>query len=620
LASFNRPAFYDHTAKPIAEMRITILFLFAACPCFGKAQLVLANGVHLTTSNGIHIVADSGLKVGTGSTLSLQGANLKVGVNMANDGILNSSSSNLLLNGSLAQQVSGKWTFNDIVLNNTAGATITNGTANALNLTGTYTATLGTLTANGNLVLKSSAAGTARIAPISTGNISGNVTMETYIPGGMRSFRFLGHPFSAVQNMGSLIDNIYITGAGAGFDATATNNPSAFWFDNTATTPGAWTAFTSTTDNSWAQYRGARLLVRGDRTQTTTLTGANPTPLPVTLDMTGPLNIGNANIALPTVGAYHFIGNPYPSPTDIGSVVDATANIGTLYWVWKATTAPRGAYIPITVGSGAYKLAMGAAFFVKPTASTTLAFTEANKQATASDNLFRTMNNKNQLELELQYNNGYADKLFVRVDKDAKAIKEKRDGDKLINQDINLYALSADKEKLTLDARPFDSTDSILLGVVSSIASPFKFKVLDNELDASMDLYLKDKLLHTLTKLETGTEYGFEITAGDATTQGENRFELVMKQAPVLLIANGFSVKLSPNPAKDLVKIIFSNEEKAHTSIVFTDAAGRKVKTVDAGNVQYGEMLVNVQSLAQGSYLVTLDNGKERKTMKLIIE
>ncbi len=602
-------------------MRNAFLFFLAACPFWGNAQLVLANGVHLTTSSGIQIVADSGIKVGTGSTLNLQGATLKLGVNMVNDGTLSSSSSNLLLNGSLAQLVSGSWTFNNITLNNAAGATITSGAGHALNVTGTYLASAGTLTANGNLVLKSTASGTGRIAPISTGNISGNVTMETYIPGGTRSFRFLGHPFTSVQNMGSLIDNIYITGAGAGFDATATNNPSAFWYDNTAATPGIWTAFTSTSDNSWAQYRGARLLVRGDRTQTSTLTGANPTPLPVTLNMTGPLNIGNANIALPNATAYHFIGNPYPSPTDIGTVVDATANIGTLYWVWKATTAPRGAYIPVTVGSGAYSLAMGAAFFVKPTVATALAFTEANKQATASDNLFRTVNAKNQLELELQYNNGYADKLFVRLDKDAKAVKENRDGDKLMNQDINLYALSTDNEKLTLDARPFDTTGTIPLGFASTIDSMFKLKVLDNGLDAGMDVYLKDKLLNTLTKLETGSEHAFEVIAGNAATQGESRFELVMKQAPVLQpLATIFSVKLSPNPTKDMVKVSFSNPEKAHTIIVFTDAAGRTVKTVDAGSQLYGELLINVKALAQGSYMVTLENGKDRKTTKLVIE
>jgi hypothetical protein len=536
---------------------------------------------------------------------------------LANNGSITGTTN---LNGTTAQTISGTGDVLNLTLNNAAGATITAG-ANKLNIKGALTLTAGQLTTNGNLVLKSTILSTARIAAITGGSISGTATMETYIPGGTRAFRFLGHPFTSVQNMGSLIDNIYITGAGAGFDATATNNPSAYWYDNTATTPGTWTAFTSTSDNNWAQYRGARVLVRGDRTQTTTLTGANPTPLPVTLDMTGTFNTGNANIALPTSNAYHFISNPYPSPTDIGTVVDATTNIGTLYWVWKASTAPRGAYVPLTVGSGAYNLAMGAAFFVRPTASTTLAFTETNKQAASSDNLFRTFNVGKQLELELQYNNDYADKLFVRFDKDANVVKENRDGDKLMNQDINFYALSADNQKLTLDARPFSKDGSIPLGFTSTIASTYKVKVLSNGLDADTEIYLKDKLLNTFTKLETGTEYSFEVTAGNAASQGDNRFELVMKQAPVIVpVAASFSVKLSPNPATDMVKVSFSNMEKARTTITITDAGGRIIKTMDAGNVQSGEASINVKGLAKGSYLVTLDNGTERKTTKLAIQ
>jgi hypothetical protein len=566
------------------------------------------------TSNALVTLSD----LSTASTVTFTNNGLlNVVGTLANDGSITGTTN---INGTTAQTISGTGNVLNLTLNNAAGASITAG-SNKLNINGALTLTSGTLTTNGNLVLKSTASSTARIAAITGGSINGTATMETYIPGGTRAFRFLGHPFTTVQNMGSLIDNIYITGAGAGFDATTTNNPSAYWYDNTATTPGTWTAFSSTSDNNWAQYRGARVLVRGDRTQTTTLTGSNPTPLPVTLDMTGTLNTGNASIALPTANAYHLIGNPYPSPTDIGTVVDATANIGTLYWVWKASTAPRGAYVPLTVGSGAYNLAMGASFFVRPTANTTLAFTEGNKSASTNDNLFRTFNVGKQLELELQYNNDYADKLFVRFDKDAKATVDMNDGDKLINQDINFYALSADNKKLTLDARPFNKDGSIPLGFTSTIASAYTIKVLNNGLDANMEVYLKDKLLNRLTKLETGTDYGFEVTAGNAASQGENRFELVMKQAPVLLpLTTSFTVKLSPNPATDMVKVSFSNTEKSKTTISIIDAAGRMVKTVDAGIVQSGEANINVKGLSKGSYLVTIDNGNERKTTKLIIE
>jgi hypothetical protein len=75
-------------------------------------------------------------------------------------------------------------------------------------------------------------------------------------------------------------------------------------------------SFTSTSDASWTQYAGTRVLVRGDRTQPESLTGA-AYPNAVTLDMTGAVNIVASNVV--TAGNYHLVSNPYPSPTDIGT-------------------------------------------------------------------------------------------------------------------------------------------------------------------------------------------------------------------------------------------------------------------------------------------------------------
>ncbi len=421
--------------------------------------------------------------------------------------------------------------------------------------------------------------------------------------------------------MGSLIDNIYVTGAGAGFDATGTNNPSAYWFDNTATSPGAWTAFISTADASWSQYRGIRALVRGDRTQTGTLTGSAISPNAVTLDVTGTLNTGAANISVPTAGAYHLVGNPYPSPTDIGTVIDALTApvIGTQYWVWDANASTKGAYITKTVGSGAYSLSMNGAFFVKPVTGTTLAFTEANKVATATTNLFREQSPKGMLELQLLYNNYPADNLFVNLNEKAATTNEANDGEKLLNSDMNFYTLSADNKMLSLDARPLDKEDIIKLGLTTNVNTAYQIKVANYGLSNDVEMYLKDKYTNTLTLVNANMVYNFAVGT-NAASQGEARFELVMKQIAALPVVGSFSVKLSPNPATDMVKVAFSNEEKASTTITITDAAGKTVRTVDAGNVQSANISINVKGLAKGSYFVTLNNGKESKTEKLQVQ
>jgi Secretion system C-terminal sorting domain len=479
----------------------------------------------------------------------------------------------------------------------------------AVDVSASGTLTLGansTIATEGRFILKSTANGTGKIAPLGTGaSITGNVTTETYIPGGRRAFRFLSHPFSQALNMEALKDNIYITGTGAGFDATVTNNPSAFWFDNAAAAPGAWVPFTSSTDNSWTQYRGMRVLVRGDRNQPTTLTGANPTPNPVTLDVSGTVNTGNVNISLPSANNFHLVGNPYPAPTNIGSVIDATASIGTSYWLWDANAATKGAYVTRVVGGGAYNLAMNSAFVVQPTAATTLAFNEASKANSASANLFRTEALKNLVELELLYDNRHADNFFVRLDAAYKPSWDKMDGEKLFNPDINLYSVTTDGKQLCIDSRPFEKEAIIPITLTSTVqSSNLKFAVLQNSLDKSMELYLKDKLKNTLTKLDVGSSYDFEITT-DSITQGAKRFELVMQK--IATPANTeFSVVVYPNPTSKNITVSSINIIK---SVSIYSVSGVQLTFANPNNKTYN---FDMTMLPAGTYILnaTDENGK----------
>ncbi len=490
--------------------------------------------------------ASNNLTLNSGSTISIASNTFTINGSISGTGTISgSSSSNLILGGAAGTLnfTAAARILKDLTLN--AGATATLGTDLSISAGATAgkvnVATGATFNTGGNLTLKSNALGTARIAN-SAGTINNNVTTEVYILGGRRAFRFLSHPFTVAQSMSSLIDDIFVTGdgteagtggatAGSGFDATTTNAASSYWFDNGT---NGWKAFTTASDANWLQHRGARVLVRGDRTQTNTLTGSNTTPNEVTLDISGEINTGNQNINLPNANNFHLVGNPYPSPVNIGTVVDATSNIGTLYWVWNSNAATRGAYVPLTVGSGLYNIPMNGAFFVQPTASTTLAFTESNKQSTASASLFRIAGASNQLELQLNYNGGYADKFFIRNENTATANKVgTEDGSKLMNPDVNIYSIATGNEPLTLDARPIDENTVITLGLNSTLQSNFEIVLRSNTMNNGLPIMLKDKYLNIEHLLTQNSPYSFAIT-NEAASQGNNRFELVFKSVSVL--------------------------------------------------------------------------------------
>lgn len=648
IVNFNKTGTQIYSRSAGAITSIDMAVLSGSTLDMGTSTLGIASSLNFTLN--------AGASLQTASTTGVLGSITNAGTKTL------SSSANYIFNGVSAQVTSAfvttptALTVNNLTINNAAGVTL----SSALTANGIFTLTAGALTTGANdftlgvtatasleagsilkitggttnfgarpVTLKSNSSGTASISTITGNNVTTgllnatNVTTQVYIPGGRRTNRFLSHPFTGALTMASLIDNIYITGpAGNGFDFTTTGNPSSFWYNGAALPTPTWQAFASTSDASWTQYRGIRVLIRGNRYQPTSLTGGNPIPNADTLDMTGSLNLGVANIAVPT--GYSVIGNPYPSPVDLGTKLSNTTNIGTQFWFWDANAGPTaGAYRTKIVGTPGTpipaSLSMNAAFVVNPTSATTINFVETDKTATDTAKLFRNNNAKSGLlELQVLYNDYPADNMFVRFSKSATINKDALDGEKLANPEVNFYALSAGNNKLSLDTRPFEESSIIPLGLTATKANSFKIKVADKGLEE--EVYLKDKLLNTITKLEAGTEYAFDVTT-EAASQGDNRFELMMKQAPTLpLLVSNFSVKLSPNPATDIVKVSFSNVETASTTITITNAEGKLVKTVDAGNVQSGQVSINVKGFAKGSYYVTLNNGTKKKTEKLQVQ
>jgi len=484
--------------------------------------------------NNLNIQSAATVTVGSSGTLSIYGT-------ITNEGTFTATSGKITMAGSSAQTIpAGTFSSNtiqDLEISNSAGVSL----GGTLGITGTLTPTSGTFTTGGFLTLKSTVSGTGRIAAGSGSYLSGTVTLERYIPGGKRAFRFIGNPTTTTLDLSHLQDDIYITGTGGtnnGFDSTQTQNPSAYWFNNTTTAPGAWTAFTHTsTDNNWTTERGIRILVRGDRSQPTTLTGVNPTPNAVTLDITGTLKTGNQNISLTNTGSYHLLANPYASPVDIGAVIGAASNIGTQYWVWDPQSGTRGAYVTKLKSGGAYSIPSMSAFMVLPTGSSTLAFTESNKTSAESNGntFFRSNGIPDVGEIKLLYNGYPSDNIFIRKDNNALTGFDTADGKKLWNPDMSFYLVNESNDTLGIDTRPLSGTVTIPLGIVTNTTAANYAISLDNWNIAGYDVFIKDKLLNIEQPLMPGNDYSFTTTVGNI---GASRFDIILRPSGVLPLSN----------------------------------------------------------------------------------
>jgi hypothetical protein len=577
----------------------------------------LSNGTGAST-RAFTLNVGGNMSIGTGAILQADTAHIP--------------NTSLVFNGAGAQALSNNGgTLGDEIINvNKASGTLSLGSN--ISVTNKLLVTAGQLVlGNYNVTLVSSSTNTASVAattvttPFTYG--TGAFILQRYVPG-KRAFRFFGHPFTNTLNLSSLTDNILITGGtGTGFTPSGTNAPSAFWYNPATGTEDlindiGWTAF-ATADGSggsadtWKQYEGIRVLVRGNIAD-----GLSPTtPSAVTIDASGQLNVGTQTIPVTkgTNSGYNFIANPFASNinlTTVGGNVTLGSNMLTTYYLWDMSLGTKGGW-DNRAFSTSYILPSFASFIVKTSAADNITIAEAAKStSTATGSLYRTNSaNPEMIRLWVTGNNINWDKFELYYDNDSKVADDKNDGSKFLNSEVNFYSIQQNNKNYSIDSRPFVKDDVIPLGFTSAVQQSYTIKASDYTLNPDVELYLRDKYIGVETLLAEGTEYTFSVTS-DASSQGNNRFELVQKAAQLNIIPS-FTIKLSPNPATDVVTITFNNAQKQNTNISMTSATGQKVKTIEVGNVQNGTLTINLKGLAKGVYYISL-NGRDAQ--KLVVD
>jgi hypothetical protein len=580
---------------------------------------------------------------GAAQTLVTNSALVNTGIGSA----VPSTYNNLIIEGTGIKTLSSSTTVNGQLLVN-SGTLRTN--ANNLTLGGSAVFAAGTMflvnggitdLAGRSVTLKSSVSETGDPITASIGTVTGtlngatNVTVEQYIPSGYRRFRFLSHPFTTAQPLSQLTDNIDITGAGGsanGFTTTATNNASAFYFntnsaDGNPGNDGGWVAFPSAINNLWNRGQGIRVLVRGVKNQPGSLTGGVYTPSEVTLDMTGEINIGNVTVPLSSAGSgttqgFNLVGNPYPSPVDIGAVLTATPNIaGNSFYVRNPQI---GSYTTISPIPASYILPANSAFFVKASAPTSLTFTEAHKNictncATVFRNALKTSFQIKVYKQGIEYDN-----VYINLDDTYKSSYEtKYDAIKLMNDELSLYTVASTKHKLAADYRNISLTDTISLGVNLPLAfgvQQYKLRVVDYNMLLGLKLYLYDDFYKTYTLINNETVYDLFVDAANPLSVGENRLKLIASNAIIANYVgvndNNINVNISNTETGFIVN--YKGEELAKTTIQLINTNGQILHKIDCGDSKYGQQFIPSAHLPKGIYLIEVKMNELKVTRKAI--
>jgi hypothetical protein len=453
---------------------------------------------------------------------------------------------------------SGICSLNNLTLNR-PGCTLSIGSAKT-NIYGTLNIQNGTLNTDNNLVLVSNTAGTARVGSLLTGaDIIGTATVQRYIPAVSRRWRFISSPING-STLTTLQSSMYVTGAGNaanGFDSTLSSAPSVYGYDESVITGDlntGWVAASNIT-NPLNAGTGYRIFVRGDRSNPGRLTGSVTSQNEVTINWDGPLNKGNLSlpVSFTTSGTlsndgWNFVGNPYASPYNWNAFYDAGGNAFNISPIVYVLDAQCNCYKSFNASSDAGTLTngiipSGSGFWVKATgALPSLTFTEQFKTGTNPINsIFKTSSEGQAFTLRMIADSISYDEVTIKYMDGTTTQLDSFDIPKLAASWVNIGSYGSDNVQLTLSARPFTTAnDTIRLKATASTSGTYALHFSNENMPYEDKIFLIDNYTSQISSLKDTDTYSFTVTASVPSSQGLNRFYIVIDHSaslPVKLIS-----------------------------------------------------------------------------------
>ena len=449
-----------------------------------------------------------------------------------------------------------------------------------------------TFTSNGlklntqdNITLKSTLTETAWVGDLTGKKITGNVTVERFIPTGInhtKSWQFIAVPLSGNQTINQAWQDTATAAnqsryAGYGTQITSAINPLPPLFDVYTPSGGtmkifnslnnSWVGVANTTSTPISNPKGYFIFVRGDRTVTT----SSATALPTILRAKGKLYTATIGELPPvtTVSADKFesVGNPFASSIDFLSVV-RSGNTDNVFYVWDPllpgtrglggyqTISATNGYKPIPGGTLNYnsltrntKIQSGQAFFVHATGDNsggTITFSEAAK-ISGSNTSFRPLENDNLIKglsaslfTGSSNNDKIADGNMVSINANYSNLYTSDDALKINNSGENFGIICGDKT-LSIEARNTAGINDTIFYSLSNLKKQnyqLRFKTMNLD-SLNLTPYLIDKYNHSeyLISLADSSFVDF-IVNDSAESAAANRFYIVFK--PMLTLTVDF--------------------------------------------------------------------------------
>ncbi|WP_396196752.1 T9SS type A sorting domain-containing protein [Flavobacterium sp.] len=521
----------------------------------------------------------------------------------------------------------------DLTIN--SGKTLTIGASNSLTVAGN-------LVNDGNLIFKSTSAGTARFASYSGAAItSSNITVERYLPA-KRAWRLLTAPLKGSSNntvgtnwQGTDNEGLLLFSPATYQSTTMTGYTTGGGSPNIWNYENGWQKITNISTETMFNTNNSdtkSYLVFATGPHGSNTIAGTTTPLATTLKPVGQLITGSVAHSL-TANQFKLLPNPYASPLNTAGLV--TSNSGTTIWMVDPTLNTFGGYFtfngtewtPTTPSASDAYIQSGQGFFVKNAANTTFTIAESHKVSGNSNTWFErtttdTSVDKIRVLLYKQDNSAWqlADGVLAVNSASGNHEVDAADADKMTNFNENLLFKNG-TSNLAIEYRGLPAAGTLQpMQLTGTSVQPYELRIkTENYSNSNLTPYLENTQTGVLTAIPTdGSEVIVPFTGIAATSAApDSRFRIVY-QAPLSSDdLNNLVVGVYPNPVHESLFTIELAKTNSPARYSLTNLLGQ---VVQEGSLVSLTNAIPVHDLSEGMYLLQINQEGKRFTTKLMIK
>lgn len=436
--------------------------------------------------------------------------------NFGNFGTFVHREGEVIMAASSSQNLIGDYTFYDLTINNTSGATpavrIISGKDSIRNA---LTLTEGQFETDDSLIFISDANGTAYIKEITGGSITGEIVYQNYINAGATNWRFMTSPVVGADLEDW--DEDFLT---TGFTGTDYPNwqpgdlwPSMYYYNEAPGGPfsNGWTSPASTavvidTGQGYSVWCGD------------TITGTEP----FTIDVRGEADTGDINMPvtynfldISGFAGWNLVGNPYPAPINWDDADWTKTNIEDAIYIWDPDAEQYASYVA-GVGSngGSEYIAPSQGFWVKASGSSPVLTAREGIKYDSTTVGFKSNSKPKVMRLKLT-GNGHSDETVFRFEDDAtNGFDGQYDAFKMYSYNWQAPSLASlvDTIDYSINSLPLEEDISIPLLVYVGATKQYTFSVEGiEELGINSCIVLEDRETGTFVNLRNTPSYTVTI-------------------------------------------------------------------------------------------------------------